>query len=85
MSKLPCIKPINPVKPQYCTSSQISEAFFKWVKYPGIITIITIMIMIMMMIMEMIIMMIIIIIIIIIIIVSIYTLSDLGNSSNLIG
>lgn len=59
MSKLPCIKPINLVKPQYrrlkqasiikATSSQIIQAsFFKWVKYPGIITIITIMIMIMM-------------------------------------
>ena len=72
MSKLPCIKPINLVKPQYCrlkqasiikaTSSQIIEAsFFKWVKYPGIITIITMMIMMM-------IMMVIIIIIVIIII-----------------
>ena len=69
MSKLPCIKPINLVKPQYrklkqasiikATSSQIIEAsFFKWVKYPGIITIITIiMIMIMMMIMTMMIIM----------------------------
>ena len=77
--KLPCIKPINLVKPQYrrlkqasiikATSSQIIEAsFFKWVKYPGIITIITIMIMIMMMMMMIMIMMIMIIIIIIIII-----------------
>ena len=57
--KLPCIKPINLVKPQYrrlkqasiikATSSQIIEAsFFTWVKYPGIITKITTMIMIMM-------------------------------------
>ena len=74
--KLPCIKPINLVKPQYrrlkqasiikVTSSQIIEAsFFKWVKYPGIITI---MIMIMMMITIIIIIIIIIVIIIIIII-----------------
>ena len=81
MSKLPCIKPINLVKPQYrklkqasiikATSSQIIEAsFFKWVKYQGIITIITIiMIMIMMMIMTMMIIMMVTIMIIIIIII----------------
>ena len=83
--KLPCIKPINLVKPQYrrlkqasiikATSSQIIEAsFFKWVKYPGIITIITIMIMIMMMMMMMMIMIMMIMIIIIIIIIIIILL-----------
>ena len=76
MSKLPCIKPINLAKPQYrrlklasiikATSSQIIEAsLFKWVKYPGIITIITIMIMMMKMMIKIIIVIIIIIIIII--------------------
>ena len=78
--KLPCIKPINLVKPQYrrlkqasiikVTSSQIIEAsFFKWVKYPGIITIMIMMMIMIKMIMMMITIIIIIIIVIIIIII----------------